>query len=326
MAFRFATLLLLFMPFGQVAGAQQVATGWAIDDHPDLLSANVCAAGDMATEASCFGVACVAGGTRFDYVVTGPMVGAPLSYRAWVIADGRRLALLTFALDDFIGLGGLYLAQTDDATKTAIGQALAVAQRVGVIPDPPLPGLARVADLPMTGGVEVLRRFGQMCFGAAQGQETGSAAPDAMAPKELTAETPATNPARFPRLEELSRHDAATEAMARQLLAGEIVKQQAFDPTGPAIEVNGYLLAFADGRQVMIVTLCQPTIFGRTGCASYYFLASAAGQPFVKNPQDFIGGGPFWLDLQDFAGGFPRIVGQPFQLNGGYASAPLWHQ
>ena len=208
-----------------------------------------------------------------------------------------------------------YAALTNDSA-TELFRTLSSGQTLSVVTNSPgaqPPGLLAFS---LTGAAQALGAINAECL---LGQPNGSVAlltGGATVTAELEA-TPDTDPARFVKTSEVARKDGQGMQLARALLGPRIAEAEA--GVGRAIEVLPELVPFQDGRQLLIVYLCDASWFGVTGCETWIFTATAGAAQFNLSAAEYIGAGPNWLDLKSGVDGWPDMLSQPYTGNGAFA-------
>lgn len=205
-------------------------------------------------------------------------------------------------------------SQFSDAAATEFFRTLSSGKTLSLltnIPGTQPPGLVA---FPLTGAGQAVGAMNAECL---LGQPNGSVALlTAIGADAELASTPETDPARFVKTSDVAQKDGRGMELARALLAARIGQAEA--EAGRTIEVLPELVPFQDGRQLLIVYLCDPTWFGITGCETWMYTARAGANQFDVAVSEVIGGGPIWLDLKSGVDGWPDMLSQPFTANGAF--------
>lgn len=171
---------------------------------------------------------------------------------------------------------------------------------------------------PLAGAAQALGAMNAECL---LGQPNGAVVlltdTEATVAAEFAADaTPETDPARFVKTSDVAVQDGRAMQLARALLAARIAEAEA--GLGRPIEVRPELVPFQDGRQLLIVFLCDATWFGITGCETWMYTAAAGATQFSTIVSENIGAGPYWLDLKMGVNGWPDLLSQPYTANGAF--------
>lgn len=280
-----------------------------------------CPQSDVLPDAACLTIGCGFDGS-FTLAVLHDEPGISPRADATLGFDGKPAFTATFTAPPSDRADNWWLAAAvPPEVMPALMDRLAAAATLSLRFDPASGLRAAALDpLALAGLGAPLARFRAACVDPvlAGGRAAGDpAAPPSALPPADPAATPVTDPARFPTTTSLAETGAEADGLARGLLASEIAGAEA--GAGRKIEVMPELIRFADGRQLLLVMLCDPTWFGITGCETHLFTAAAPGAAFARGAEPWIGGGVYWLDLKLGAGGWPDILSQPHTGGGAYA-------
>ena len=229
---------------------------------------------------------------------------------AAITIDGTVALRLDFAE---LGPNGLSPGATIPASEVAVlTGAMARGQSFGIIFDDPAWNLPVFAAIPLIGAPSAIAEWQADCL-----PEADVTVPPAAVPVPGADATPLTDPVRFALSDAVAGRDRRGVDLAQTLLAPEIAQATAGSGRGP--EVLGDLVAFQDGRYLLIAQLCDPTFFGITGCETHVFTSPRPDAPLTRSMAGLIGGGPYWIDLRLGVAGWPDILVQPRTGGGTFA-------
>lgn len=288
--------------------------GWALGYSDETINIIGCVAGQAIDSSGqayqpCISIDCWPGQGVTIQLWSG-LNRFPSSAPATISVDGVAVLRL-----DFAGLGenglmpGATLAAGQELLLTA---AMARGQSLGIVFDDPAWNLPAFAAVPLAGAPAAIAEWQADCL--PDGAPGAAVVPPS---PEAADATPLSDPARFARTDAVASRDGRGADLARTLLAPEIA--QATAGSGRRPEVLGDLIAFQDGRHLLIALLCDPTYFGITGCETHVFTSSRPDTPLTRSVAGLIGGGPYWIDLRLGVAGWPDILSQPHTGGGSFA-------